>query len=181
MSRIGKLPINIPDGIEVTIDSDIVKVKGKKGELTFKMPDLTKVKVQRENNTLRVARLEETTPANAYQGLVQRSISNMIIGVTKGFSKELEIIGVGYRAQMEGSTLVLSLGFSHQIRYEPPNGITVQAPKLTSILIAGIDKQKVGQVAAEIRSYRPPEPYKGKGVRYVGEYVRRKAGKTGVK
>lgn len=181
MSRIGKLPIKIPRGVNVTIMENIVNVKGTKGELSFKVPDVSKIKLVQDDNTIRVEKLEGSNEADAYQGLVQRSITNMILGVTKGFSRELEIIGVGYRAQMEGSTLVLFLGYSHPIKYPPPKGITIQSPKPTSIVVSGIDKQQVGQVAAEIRGFRSPEPYKGKGVRYAGEFVKRKAGKTGVK
>lgn len=181
MSRIGKIPVKIPAGVEVTINAEIVKVKGKKGELTFKNPDLSLIKIEKEGSEVRVIRLDETKTSSAYQGLTQRSILSMVIGVTEGFKKEMEIVGVGYKAQMEGKSLVLNLGYSHPIKVNPPKGIEFEAPKLTSIIVSGYDKQQVGEISAEIRELRPPEPYKGKGIKYIDEKIRRKAGKTGKK
>ena len=175
MSRIGKNPIAIPSGITLTQNGQTVTVKGSKGELSFTLPDAVTGKMDGEQYAISPVEGEKT--ARAMWGMSRTMISNMIEGVTNGFSKELELRGVGYRAQMKGSNLSMQLGFSHDVDYTPPAGVTIEAPKPTQIKVSGIDKQQVGQVAAEIRSFRKPEPYKGKGVRYVGEYVRQKEGK----
>lgn len=175
MSRIGKKPIAVPSGVTLTQEGQSITVKGSKGELSFVLPDAVTGKLDGEEFT--VTPLEGVKNANAMWGMSRTMIANMIEGVTNGFTKELELRGVGYRAQMKGSNLSMQLGFSHDVDYTPPEGITIAAAKPTSIVVSGIDKQKVGQVAAEIRAFRKPEPYKGKGVRYVGEYVRMKEGK----
>lgn len=179
MSRIGKVPIVIPGGVEFKLDRNEAVVKGPKGQLSLMVPG--RVTVERQEGAVVVKRHGDDKQAKAYHGLVQRMLRNMVIGVTEGFKKELEIQGVGYRAAMENGKLTLSLGYSHPVVYDAPEGITFEVPKPTSIVINGYDKQKVGQVASEIRGLRPPEPYKGKGVRYLGEKVRRKVGKTGAK
>ena len=176
MSRIGKKPVPIPSGVEVKLDGDTVVVKGPKGQLeTAILGDLVEVTI--EDNEVKVAPRNQTKQARSAWGLTRSLINNMVIGVTEGFQKKLEIVGVGYRAQLQGRNLKLNLGFSHDVIYEVPEGIEVQVPQPTEIIVSGIDKQKVGQVAAEIRVWRPPEPYKGKGVRYAGEYIFRKGGK----
>ena len=176
MSRIGKKPVPIPSGVEVKLDGDTVAVKGPKGQLeTAILGDLVEVSV--EDNEVKVTPRNQTKQARSAWGLTRSLINNMVIGVTEGFQKKLEIVGVGYRAQLQGRNLKLNLGFSHDVIYEVPEGIEVQVPQPTEIIVSGIDKQKVGQVAAEIRAWRPPEPYKGKGVRYAGEYIFRKEGK----
>jgi large subunit ribosomal protein L6 len=179
MSRIGKLPIAIPNGVTVTIDGNTIRVKGPRGELqrTFAR-DLT---VSQENGSLSVTRPSDESSHKALHGLTRTLIANMVEGVTKGYSKTLEITGVGYKAEVRPYGLQLSLGFSHQIEYRPPAGVKLTAPQPTTIVVDGADKEKVGQVAAEIRSMRPPEPYKGKGIKYQGEQIRRKAGKAGGK
>ncbi len=177
MSRVGKMPVPIPGGVTVTVEDDrVVRVKGPKGELTH--PVLLGTKVTVEGAEARVS-AERVTHNPAY-GTMRAKLNNMVLGVTTGWRRVLEIQGTGYRGVMEGSTLVLALGYSHPIRFEPPQGITIKIenPQGTRIAIAGADKAQVGQVAANIRGFRPPEPYKGKGVRYEGEYVRRKAGKA---
>jgi large subunit ribosomal protein L6 len=175
MSRIGRNPIPIPSGVNVTLAEGSITVKGPKGQLDYCWP--TRITVVQDGDKICVDRPSDAKQDRAYHGLVQRLISNMVTGVTQGFKKELEIVGVGYRAEMQGQTLVMNLGHSHEIRVEPPKGITLSTPKATSIVVEGHDKQQVGQVAAEIRAWRPPEPYKGKGVRYSDEHVRRKVGK----
>ena len=175
MSRIGKNPITVPDAVTLTQDGQTVTVKGAKGELKFTLPDAVTGKLDGAEFT--VSPVEGNKQAKAMWGMSRTMVANMIEGVTNGFKKELELKGVGYRAQMKGTTLSMQLGFSHDVDYPAPDGITINAPKPTSIIVEGIDKQQVGQVAAEIRSFRKPEPYKGKGVRYVGEYVRQKEGK----
>ena len=176
MSRIGKKPVPIPSGVEVKLDGDTVVVKGPKGQLeTAILGDLVEVTI--EDNKVKVEPRNQTKQARSAWGLTRSLINNMVIGVTEGFQKKLEIVGVGYRAQLQGRNLKLNLGFSHDVIYEVPEGIEVQVPQPTEIIVSGIDKQKVGQVAAEIRAWRPPEPYKGKGVRYAGEYIFRKEGK----
>ncbi len=176
MSRIGKKPVPIPSGVEVKIDGNTVIVKGPKGQLeTSFLDDLVEVVI--EDNEVKVAPKNDTKPARSAWGLTRSLINNMVIGVTEGFQKKLEIVGVGYRAQLQGRNLKLNLGFSHDVIYEVPEGVEVQVPQPTEIIVSGIDKQKVGQVAAEIRAWRPPEPYKGKGVRYADEYIFRKEGK----
>ena len=180
MSRIGKIPIAIPKGVDVKMGpGPLVSVKGPKGTSTLDYRD--HVVVKNEEGALHVARKSDERQDRAYHGLYQRLVVNLVKGVTVGFQKDLELIGVGYRAAMDGKTLVLNLGFSHDIRYQADEGITLATPKPTQIIISGVDKQKVGQVAANIRAYRPPEPYKGKGIRYAGEHVRRKVGKAGAK
>jgi len=179
MSRIGKKPIPVPAGVSVTVEGNTVKVKGPKGELVRDVrPEIT-VKV--EDGVITMERPSEQKQHRAYHGLTRALVANMVQGVTGGYRKSLDIIGVGYRAEKKGENLVLTVGYSHQVIYPQPKGITITTPALTSIVIEGIDKEKVGQVAAEIRSVRPPEPYKGKGIRYTGEQVRRKAGKAGAK
>jgi len=180
MSRIGRKPVPVPSGVSVTIEGSTVVVKGPKGELTQTFrPELT---ISQRDGQLVVERGEENKEQRALHGLTRALLANMITGVTAGYRRGLEIIGVGYRAEKKPNTpLVLNVGFSHQVRYPEPEGIRISTPTPTSIVIEGIDKQKVGQVAAEIRSVRPPEPYKGKGIRYTGEQVRRKAGKAGAK
>ena len=175
MSRIGKQPVVALDGVTFSLDGQKVTAKGPKGELSFVVPEV--VNVSLEDNTVTISPVEGEKAAKAMWGMARTMISNLAVGVTSGYKKELELRGVGYRAQMKGTTLNLQLGYSHDIDYPTPDGITIQAPKPTQIVVEGTDKQKVGQVAAEIRSFRKPEPYKGKGVRYVGEYVRSKEGK----
>jgi len=175
MSRIGKLPIQIPDGVDVQIDTGVVRVKGPKGELEQTVsPDLS---FEREDGVLLVKRPTDRGEHRALHGLTRSLVFNMVEGVTNGFEKRLEIQGVGYRAQLKGKTLELALGFSHPVRLDAPEGIDFEVPAPTQIIVRGIDKQAVGEIAARIRKFRPPEPYKGKGVRYAGEYVARKVGK----
>jgi large subunit ribosomal protein L6 len=176
MSRIGRKPITIPSGVTVTVDGSTVKVKGPKGELARTFEPSMKVRV--ENNEVLVERPNDDKRERALHGLTRALIANMVTGVTEGFKKTLEIVGVGYRAEKKGKNLVVSVGYSHPVNYPEPAGITLTTPAPTTIVIEGVDKQKVGQVAAELREFRPPEPYKGKGIRYQGEQVRRKAGKT---
>ena len=175
MSRVGKNPISIPSGITADVKDQDVKIKGPKGEMTLVVHP--KVDVKMEAGNITVAPRTEDSEARALWATMQRRISNMVIGVKDGYSKSLEIQGVGYRCALQGKELVLQLGFSHEVRYAIPAGITIAVEKQTSIKIDGIDKEQVGQVAAEIRGYKPPEPYKGKGIRYVGEYVLQKEGK----
>jgi large subunit ribosomal protein L6 len=178
MSRIGKRPIDVPSSVNITIDPDnSVTVKGPKGELsgTFN-PEMT---LARENGTLTVVRPSDAREHRAIHGLTRTLLANMVTGVTDGFTKVLTIQGVGYRSAMDGRTLVLTVGYSHPVRMEPPEGISFAVEAQTRVTVSGIDKQAVGEQAAQIRRVRPPEPYKGKGIRYDGEVVRRKAGKTG--
>jgi large subunit ribosomal protein L6 len=179
MSRIGKAPIEIPSGVDVTITGQHVTVKGPKGTLSRVIPG--EIIVRKEDSTLLVERPNDERQNRSLHGLSRTLVSNMVIGVTDGFSKELEIVGVGYRAEAQGANLRLALGFSHPVNVPAPDGITFEIPVQTRIIIKGIDKELVGQVAANIRSIRKPEPYKGKGVRYAGERILRKAGKTGKK
>ena len=172
MSRIGKMPIAVPAGVDVTIDGTTVTVKGPKGELTRTFSDL--VAIAHEGDEVVVTAADETQAANAQHGLTRTLINNMVVGVTEGYEKKLEFVGVGYRVQLKGSDLDMSLGYSHPVVYPAPDGITFEVPDNTHLTVRGISKQQVGQVAAEIRSKRPPEPYKGKGIRYEGEHVRRK-------
>jgi large subunit ribosomal protein L6 len=175
MSRIGKKPVSIPDGVTVSVDGQTVKAKGAKGELSFVVND--EVLVKMENGAVAVTPRDETKTARAKWGMSRTMISNIFTGVKTGFEKRLEISGVGYRAAMQGKNLQLALGYSHDVVYQVPEGITVAVPRPVEIVVTGIDKQKVGQVAAEIREYRGPEPYKGKGVKYAGERIVRKEGK----
>jgi len=179
MSRIGKLPVSIPAGVTVAIDGNAVTVKGPKSELTHRLPE--GISVDKTDAALNVKRASDETNHKALHGLTRSLIHNMMDGVTKGYRKQLEITGVGYKAEQRPYGLQLALGFSHQIEYKAPAGIKLTAPQPTQIIIDGADKALVGQVAAELRSLRPPEPYKGKGIRYSDEVVRRKAGKTGAK
>lgn len=179
MSRIGKLPIAVPAGVTVTVDGNTVKVKGPKGELSHKLP--AGITVEKNDSTLNVSRASDETNHKSLHGLTRSLIANMVEGVTKGYQKQLEITGVGYKAEVRPYGLQLALGFSHTIEYKAPAGIKLTAPQPTQVLIDGSDKALVGQVAAELRSLRPPEPYKGKGIRYAGEVIRRKAGKAGGK
>lgn len=176
MSRIGKQPIPVPAGVEVTIDGSHVVVKGPKGELERTFNNL--ITVKQEGNELLVTRPDDSRAARAFHGLTRALLNNMVIGVSEGFTKKLELQGVGYRAALKGNTLELSLGFSHPVIIEAEPGITFECPDNTHIHVKGIDNQRVGQVAADIRAWRAPEPYKGKGIRYEGEYVRRKLGKA---
>lgn len=175
MSRVAKNPIELPSGVEVKIDGDEIRVKGSKGELSRTLPP--QVAVGNESNVLTFAPKDASSTDWAMAGTARALVNNMVVGVSQGFEKKLQLIGVGYRAQAKGSVLDLTLGFSHPVNYAVPEGITVETPSQTEILVKGIDKQKVGQVAAEIRAYRPPEPYKGKGVRYADEHVVRKEAK----
>ncbi|MGJ4886911.1 50S ribosomal protein L6 [Bradyrhizobium sp. HKCCYLS3077] len=175
MSRIGKKPVTVPSGVTATVDGQTVKMKGPKGQLQFLVHDDVEVKF--ENGQVKVAPRSETKRARSLYGTARAQIANLVEGVTKGFEKKLEITGVGYRAAMQGKNLQLALGYSHDVVYQIPEGITIAVPKPTEITITGIDPQRVGQVAAEIRAYRPPEPYKGKGVKYAGEFIFRKEGK----
>ncbi|NLC11809.1 MAG: 50S ribosomal protein L6 [Firmicutes bacterium] len=177
MSRIGKKPIPLPKGVEVTIDGNLVKVKGPKGELQRTIhPSMT---VKLEDNTIYVERPTDRKDHRALHGLSRSLIANMIEGVSKGFSKNLEIAGVGYRAAKQGETLVLNVGYSQPVQISPPKGISIDVPAPNKITISGIDKEVVGNLAATIRRVRPPEPYKGKGIKYENERIRRKAGKSG--
>lgn len=175
MSRIGKYPIEVPKGVTVTLSGQDVAVKGPKGELKLTLVD--DVTVEQGEAGLKVAPREDTQRARAMWGLSRTLVKNLVDGVTDGFTKTLEINGVGYRAAIQGKNLQLNLGFSHEVLYPIPEGIDIKCTKPTEIVVSGIDKQKVGQVAAEIRGYRGPEPYKGKGVKYAGEYIFRKEGK----
>ncbi len=175
MSRIGKNPVTIPAAVTLTQAGQVVTVKGAKGELSFTLPDAVTGKL--DGDKFVVAPVEGNKNAKAMWGMARTMVLNMVEGVTNGFKKELELRGVGYRAQMKGNDLSMQLGFSHDVNYPAPDGIKISSAKPTQITVEGIDKQKVGQVAAEIRSFRKPEPYKGKGVRYVGEFVRQKEGK----
>ncbi|MEC4721572.1 50S ribosomal protein L6 [Noviherbaspirillum sp. CPCC 100848] len=169
MSRVGKMPIALPAGVEVTIAADRITVKGTLGTLSMPLNGL--VKVANENNTLLFTPADESREANAMSGTLRALVNNMVLGVTKGFEKKLSLVGVGYRAQAQGDKLNLSLGFSHPVVHQMPAGVKCETPSQTEIVIKGVDKQKVGQTAAEVRAYRSPEPYKGKGVRYVDEVV----------
>jgi large subunit ribosomal protein L6 len=177
MSRIGNAPISMPSGVELTTKGSEVQVKGPKGSLSQTIsPSIT---VTVDDGVITVARENDERETKALHGLTRALIANMVVGVSDGFSKELTLIGVGYRAALKGSELELQVGYSHPVSIEALEGITFEVPEPTRIVVGGIDKQKVGQVAADIRAVRPPEPYKGKGIRYTGEYVRRKAGKAG--
>jgi large subunit ribosomal protein L6 len=179
MSRIGRMPVSIPTGVTVTVEGNMVKVKGPRGELAHKVP--VGISVERSDTTLNVNRASEETIHKSLHGLTRSLIANMVEGVTKGYKKQLEITGVGYKAEPRPYGLQLALGFSHVVEYKAPAGIKLTTPQPTTIVIDGADKAMVGQVAAELRNLRPPEPYKGKGIRYAGEVIRRKAGKAGGK
>jgi large subunit ribosomal protein L6 len=175
MSRIGKKPVAIPSGVTASVEGQTVKMKGPKGQLQFVVHDDVEVKF--ENGAVKVAPRVKTNRAQAMYGTARAQVANLVAGVTKGFEKRLEINGVGYRAALQGKNLQLALGYSHDVIFPIPEGIAITVPKPTEIVIVGNDSQRVGQVAAEIRSYRPPEPYKGKGVKYVDEFIFRKEGK----
>ena len=176
MSRIGKKHVQIPAGVTVPVDNTHVTVKGSKGELNRTFSEL--VAIKQEGEEILVSRVDESSESNAQQGLVRTLIHNMVIGVSEGFEKKLELTGVGYRAALKGKDLDLSLGYSHPVVYTAPDDITFEVPDNTHIVVKGISKEQVGQVAAEIRMKRPPEPYKGKGIHYEGEHIRRKLGKA---
>ena len=180
MSRIGKLPINVPAGVTVTVAPDnTVTVKGPKGTLSqWVNPDLT---VKQEGNVLTLERPTDAKPHRAMHGLYRTLVNNMVVGVTTGFQKELELVGTGYRAQVDGKTLTINIGFSHPVVFEAPENITYECPNPNKIIVKGINKQQVGNLAADIRAIRKPEPYLGKGIKYVDEHIRRKEGKTGKK
>ena len=176
MSRIGKLPIAIPAGVTITVDQGVVKVHGPKGELSQAV--LPEVTIKNEDNTITVSRKSDEKLSRSQHGLMRTLISNMVVGVTKGFEKKLEVNGVGFRVKGGGQNLEMALGFSHPVKYEAPQGIEIKVEKM-NITISGINKQQVGQIAAEIRSLKKPEPYKGKGIKYADEQIIRKAGKAG--
>lgn len=178
MSRIGKLPIDLPSGVTVTQTDGVVTVKGKNGEL--KATFSNKITIKQEGEQLILTRVNDEKESRALHELTRALLANMVTGVTEGFQKTLEIVGVGYRVALQGNKLVFGLGFSHPVEVDAPAGITFEVPNANTIIIKGIDKQLVGHCAANIRALRPPEPYKGKGVKYAGEYIRRKVGKTGM-
>ena len=180
MSRIGRMPIEVPNGVTVTIkEGNVVTVKGPKGELTKNLhSDMT---IKQEGNELIVTRPSDNKNHRALHGLTRSLLNNMVVGVTNGYEKVLEVNGVGYRAQMQGKNLLMNLGYSHNVEMEPVDGITIACPTPNQIIISGIDKQVVGEFAAVVRKKRPPEPYKGKGIKYADEHIRRKEGKTGGK
>ena len=177
MSRIGKMPVDMPSGVDVKVDGTHVTVKGSKGELSRQFND--RVSFSIDDGVITVVREDDSRESRALHGLSRALLANMVQGVSEGFSKVLEIHGVGYRASLKGSDIELLVGFSHPVDVKAPKGITFEVPEPTRIVVSGIDKEQVGQVAADIRKVRKPEPYKGKGIRYAGEYVRRKAGKAG--
>ena len=180
MSRIGKMPITVPAGVTVTIGANNeVTVKGPIGELVQRMP--ADIMIEQSGETIEVKRPTDDKEHRSLHGLTRSLLHNMVVGVTDGFKKQLEINGVGYRAAMQGNKLVMNLGYSHQVEMEPADGITIEVPQPNQIIISGPDKQKVGQFAANVREKRPPEPYKGKGIKYVDEHIRRKEGKAGSK
>ena len=178
MSRVGKAPIELPSGVEVTVNDAVVSVKGPKGDLSETLDPRISTSV--DDGVVTLTRVDDERETRALHGLSRALVNNMVIGVSEGYQKELTAVGVGYRAALKGQTLELQVGFSHPVTVEAPDGIEFEVPEPTKIFVRGIDKQLVGQVAANVRAVRPPEPYKGKGIRYVDEYVRRKAGKAGV-
>jgi large subunit ribosomal protein L6 len=175
MSRIGKKPVVVPAGVTAKVDGQLVSVKGAKGQLEFRVPD--DVSVVQQDNAIKVDPRNDSKRARALWGTARAQVNNLVVGVTKGFEKKLEITGVGYRAAVQGKSLQLALGYSHDVNFPIPAGITIVTPKPTEITISGVDKRQVGQIAAEIRALRGPEPYKGKGVKYVDEFIFRKEGK----
>jgi len=177
MSRIGRKPIPIPEGVTIDRSKGEVRVKGPKASLAARIPE--RISIEIADGEARLARPDDSTDSRAFHGLARALVANMVTGVTKGFSKELEIEGVGYRAESRGQKLIVNVGFSHPIEMQVPEGLSVKVEANTKVSITGADKQSVGQFAADIRALRPPEPYKGKGIRYAGEYIRRKVGKTG--
>jgi len=179
MSRIGKSPISIPAKVQITIDGSHINIKGPKGELSRVLPQA--IAVEQEGETLLVKRRDESRTSRQLHGLSRSLVANMVEGVSQGFQRRLEIQGVGYRAQVQGRNLTLTVGYSHPVQIEPPQGIQLAVEGNTNVIVSGFDKELVGNIAARIRDVRPPEPYKGKGIRYAGEVVRRKAGKAGKK
>uniref|UniRef100_A0A7C2E3P9 Large ribosomal subunit protein uL6 n=1 Tax=Ammonifex degensii TaxID=42838 RepID=A0A7C2E3P9_9THEO len=179
MSRIGKKPVPVPDGVEVVIEGNKVAVKGPLGALEREFP--AAITIEKKDGQLLVGRRSDEPQDKALHGLSRTLLSNMVVGVTRGFAKSLELVGVGYRAAKQGRKLTLAIGYSHPVEIEPPPGLEIEVPAATKIVVKGTDKEKVGQLAAYIRSFREPEPYKGKGIRYEGELIRRKAGKAGGK
>ncbi|HAA90117.1 MAG: 50S ribosomal protein L6 [Thermoanaerobacterales bacterium 50_218] len=179
MSRVGRLPVMIPAGVEVKVEGNVVEVKGPKGRLVKEMPQEINISV--EDNKVVVTRSSDEKKHRALHGLTRALIQNMVIGVTEGFQKSLELVGVGYRAAKQGKKLVLTVGYSHPVEIEPEEGLEIEVPAPNKIVVSGIDKEKVGALAARIRSVRKPDPYKGKGIRYEGEVIKLKAGKAGVK
>jgi len=175
MSRIGRAPITVPEGVQFRQDGPVVTVKGPLGELAQRVP--REMKIVQADGVITVSRPTDSGPHRSLHGLTRTLVANMVEGVTKGFEKRLEIVGVGYRANLKGNNLELLIGFSHPVVVEPPEGVVFETPQATVVLVKGVDKQLVGQVAAKIRAIRPPEPYKGKGIRYAGEYVAKKVGK----
>ena len=175
MSRVAKQPIRVPSGVEITIDGQCVTVKGPKGTLEHRIHDT--VEVVRDDDALKFSAREGAENGMALAGTTRSVINNMVVGVSEGFERRLQLVGIGYRAQMQGKAVNLTLGFSHPIKFEAPEGVTIETPSQTEIVVRGVDKQKVGQAAAEIRAFRPPEPYKGKGVKYDDELIRRKEAK----
>lgn len=179
MSRIGKLPIEIPKGVKISFSDSVLSVEGTNGSLTRQIMSLVSLNIS--ETVIEVSRRDDTTPARAAHGLTRTLVNNMVVGVTKGFQRDLEINGVGYRAEVKGNELILALGYSHPVNFSIPVGITVDVDKMTKLSVKGFDKELVGQTAAKIRSFRSPEPYKGKGIKYADETILRKAGKTGKK
>lgn len=180
MSRIGRLPVAVPSGVTVTVTPDnVVTVKGPKGQLVKAMRKEMNISI--EDNSVIVKRSNDEKEMKALHGLTRALINNMVVGVTEGYSKSLELVGVGYRAQLQGKKLVMHLGYSHPVEIEPAEGITFEIPSATQVVVKGIDKEVVGDIAADIRNWRKPEPYKGKGIKYENEHIRRKEGKTGKK
>ena len=178
MSRIGKKPITLPAGVEVKVDdNNVVTVKGPKGELQEKVSSL--LTIENKDNVVTVSREGDDAEKRAQHGLARALINNMVVGVSEGYEKRLQLVGVGYKAEKKGKKLVMNLGYSHPVELEDPEGITTEVPEATTVVVKGIDKAQVGNYAANIRAWREPEPYKGKGIRYEGEYIRRKEGKTG--
>jgi large subunit ribosomal protein L6 len=178
MSRVGKQPVPIPSGVEVKVDGQTVAVKGPKGSLERSFPE--EVTFALEDGEVKVVRPADDRRSRAMHGLSRALLSNMVVGVSQGYTRELQLVGVGYRAALKGRDLELQVGYSHPVAIEPPDGVAFEVPEPTKVIVSGIDKERVGQASADIRKVRPPEPYKGKGIRYVDEYVRRKAGKAGV-
>jgi large subunit ribosomal protein L6 len=176
MSRVGLTPIEIPGGVTVTLAGSTATVKGPQGSITRALPDVCKY--NQEGSTIRVSRDSEAKVVRSMHGLARTLLNNMVVGVTQGFAKELEIVGVGYKAEVKGKDLVLTIGYSHPVVFPIPEGIKIETPAINQIKVSGIEKDKVGQVAADIRKVRPPEPYKGKGIKYAGEIIHRKAGKA---
>jgi len=176
MSRIGKKPVNLPSGVKATMSGSVITVEGQKGKLSYTVPPRFKVEIK--DNSVTITRPSDEKQDKSTHGLIRSLVNNMAIGVSEGYKRELEVTGVGFKAQVQGKVLNLQLSYSHPINYNIPEGITVETPKLNQIIVKGIDKAKVGEVAAEIRDFYRPEPYKGKGIKYVGEHVRRKAGKA---